>query len=171
MEIKFCRRCGAPVTQQGAGRYICTNDHELFYKAASIATGLFLVDENNHVLLSVRGIEPHKGTLDVPGGFVEFGESLEEGIAREIKEELGLAPDQYDTPQYLSGGMNEYPYGGETLYPYDILFWARTTSGVRIAAQDDIADAQWHNLETLNPEDFSFKTARYAIKLLKEKVL
>lgn len=166
MEIKFCRRCGAPLTQKETGRYRCSNGHELFYKSGGVAIGLFLVDESNRVLLCVRGIDPGKGKLDVPGGFVEFGETLEEAIAREIQEELALAPNQYGRPQYLLSGMNEYPYAGEVLYPYDMFFWARANANLAIIAQDDVADAQWVSLDAINPDDFAFDTARMALGVL-----
>jgi NAD+ diphosphatase len=171
VEIKFCRRCGAGLTQKGVGRYICTNNHELFYKTSGVAVGLLLVDQTNRALLSVRGIDPGKGKLDIPGGFVEFGETLEQAVAREIKEELTLEAGQYGDPQYLLSSMNEYPYDGEVLYPYDVFFWTRISVGATITPQDDVADAKWFKLETLNPEDFAFDTSRRALKLLKQKLI
>lgn len=44
------------------------------------------------VLLLERAVEPAEGMLDFPGGFIEPGESLEAGLVREIKEEIGLEP-------------------------------------------------------------------------------
>lgn len=171
MEVNFCRRCGASLTKKEEGRYICANNHELFYKTGGgLAIGLLLVDESNRLLLATRAINPGKGKLDVPGGFVEFGETLEQAVAREIKEELGLEPSQYSEPQYLISNMNQYPYGGEILYPFDVFFWARMPAGVQVTPQDDVADAQWFNLETFNSELLAFDNARRAIKLLKQKI-
>lgn len=169
MEIKFCRRCAAPLTKQASeGHYRCQNGHELFYKTGGVAIGLFLVDKNNRVLLATRGIDPDKGKQDVPGGFVEFGETLEQTVAREIQEELAITPDQYETPQYLIGTPNTYQYDGELLYPYDVFFWARTKGDIALSAHDDVSDVQWYNLETFNPDDFAFDSSRRALRRLKE---
>jgi ADP-ribose pyrophosphatase YjhB (NUDIX family) len=42
------------------------------------------------VLIIQRGIEPAKGHWALPGGFLETGESWQEGAAREVREETGL---------------------------------------------------------------------------------
>jgi ADP-ribose pyrophosphatase YjhB (NUDIX family) len=45
------------------------------------------------VLCIRRGIEPHIGSLALPGGFVNYGESWQEGAARELFEETGIRTD------------------------------------------------------------------------------
>jgi 8-oxo-dGTP diphosphatase len=49
-----------------------------------------IILRNDHVLLIQRGSEPSAGKWSVPGGLVELGESLQDAIAREVKEEVGL---------------------------------------------------------------------------------
>jgi len=63
-----------------------------------------VIFKENKVLLSKRKIDPCKGSWCLPGGRVEFGETLEEAIIREIKEETNLAVEKvrlvgiYDDP-------------------------------------------------------------------------
>lgn len=47
-------------------------------------------NEENELLFTVRKHDPASGMLDLPGGFVDLGETAEQAIVREIKEELNL---------------------------------------------------------------------------------
>ena len=49
-----------------------------------------IVIENGRALLIRRGSEPLRGQWSIPGGTLELGESLQEGVARELLEETGL---------------------------------------------------------------------------------
>ncbi len=49
-----------------------------------------LIIKNKKILLIKRNKEPWKGKLSLPGGFVEWGESVEEAAIREAREETGL---------------------------------------------------------------------------------
>jgi ADP-ribose pyrophosphatase YjhB (NUDIX family) len=42
------------------------------------------------VVVIRRGIEPQKGTLTLPGGYIDYGESWQEGAQRELYEETGI---------------------------------------------------------------------------------
>jgi ADP-ribose pyrophosphatase YjhB (NUDIX family) len=49
-----------------------------------------VIIENGRALLIRRGSEPLRGQWSIPGGILELGESLKEGVARELREETGL---------------------------------------------------------------------------------
>ena len=68
----------------------CDNCGFVFYSNPSSATAAFIVNDKNELLVVKRGKEPAKGTLDLPGGFVDMDETAEEGMTREIREETGL---------------------------------------------------------------------------------
>ena len=51
--------------------------------------GVIVADDR--VLLARRGSEPMRGEWSIPGGVLEVGESLAEGVMRELREETGLA--------------------------------------------------------------------------------
>lgn len=54
---------------------------------------MLLVPVDAGVLCIRRGIEPHIGSLALPGGFVNYGERWQEGAARELFEETGIRTD------------------------------------------------------------------------------
>src|SRR6202162_2717437 len=49
-----------------------------------------VVVDNGRALLIRRGSHPLKGEWSIPGGLLEVGETLEQGVARELAEETGL---------------------------------------------------------------------------------
>ncbi len=66
------------------------NDHkERVYRNPTPTVDGILVDDRG-ILLIKRKNSPYKGKYALPGGFVEYGEKLEEAVVREIKEETGF---------------------------------------------------------------------------------
>jgi 8-oxo-dGTP diphosphatase len=53
-------------------------------------------------LVTVWAREPEKGRLDLPGGFLRVGEHPVDGLAREVREELGIEAEIVDTPILLA---------------------------------------------------------------------
>lgn len=142
MEMNFCRRCGAKLSAVNGHVYQCTNQHIIFANC-SPTVGVFFVTADNKVLLSVRGIEPHKGMLDSFGGFVDGEESLQAAAERELQEELSLSPSDYQPLQYLTSAVGHYPYKNEILPILSTFYWTKLTDPSKVLApQDDVADIQ-----------------------------
>ena len=138
MELNFCRRCGARLTDQTNGAFVCEKGHRL-YSSPTPSANIFFLSDDDHVLLSVRGIEPYKGTLDAIGGFIDAGENAEEALVREIKEETGLDETQYEKPTFLCSMQAPYPYDKEVRDTLPLFFWARLLPGATPQAADDIS--------------------------------
>ena len=66
-------------------------------------------EEKNELLVCRRAKAPAKGTLDLPGGFIDMTETGEEGVAREVLEETGL---KVEKTTYLFTLPNIYVYSG-----------------------------------------------------------
>jgi ADP-ribose pyrophosphatase YjhB (NUDIX family) len=138
MEMKACRRCGAPLTPTEPGAFQCSNQH-IIYANSSPTVGIFFVTEDSQVLLAVRGIEPHKGMLDSFGGFLDGTETFEAAAARELTEELMLTPADYEPLRYLTSGAGHYPFKGEVLPVITVFFWTRLTTTAELTPRDDVA--------------------------------
>ena len=102
--MNYCRRCGSRLSLVNSHIYKCKSSHIIFANC-SPCVGVFLINQRNELLLSVRGIEPKKGMLDAFGGFVDGVEFIEDALTRELSEELGLKESEYDTPQFLGSGV------------------------------------------------------------------
>lgn len=89
--MKFCSECGGTIElriPQGddRDRYICDDCEHIHYINPRIIVGCLPVYEDK-VLLCKRAIEPRHGFWTLPAGFMENGETTEEGAARETWEE------------------------------------------------------------------------------------
>ncbi len=67
-------------------RWVCERCDTVHYQNPLIVVGC-VVEEEGQILLCKRSIEPRYGYWTVPAGFMELGESLSEGAARETLEE------------------------------------------------------------------------------------
>ena len=59
------------------------------WRDPALAVNAVMTDASGRVFLVRRNIFPFKGSLALPGGFVEYGESVEQALSRELREELG----------------------------------------------------------------------------------
>lgn len=89
--MKFCSLCSAPVEWlipegDNRHRFVCTNCHTIHYQNPRIVAGTLPVYQDK-ILLCRRAIEPRYGFWTLPAGFMENGESTEDGARRETREE------------------------------------------------------------------------------------
>ena len=95
--MKFCSECAYPVALQipegdNRPRYVCAQCETIHYHNPKLVVGSIPVwDEDGkiRVLLCKRAIEPRHGYWTLPAGFMELGETVERGAARETEEEAG----------------------------------------------------------------------------------
>lgn len=95
---RHCSYCGTAFVEPLVYPRRCPNAAcALETWANPIPVGVALVPvrrgEATGLLVLRRGIEPQKGTLALPGGFLEEHESWQEGAAREVREELDVTID------------------------------------------------------------------------------
>lgn len=170
MELNFCRRCGTRLARQGEP-YVCENGHKLFASAPAAAGIFFVSEDNSEVMLSVRGIEPDKGELDAFGGFLELNESLETALERELIEELGLTPDQYEKPRYLCSDVSDYPFDGEVRRILGVLYWSRLKPGANPVPTDDVAEIRTISLRDFDTSQMHHGDTKIGIEKLREILL
>jgi 8-oxo-dGTP diphosphatase len=98
--------------------------------------GAAIKDDAGRMLLILRGHDPGKGLWSIPGGRIEPGETGEEAVVREVREETGLEV----TCGQLLGSVERPGRAGDVIVISD--FTAIVVGG-ELAAGDDAADARW----------------------------
>lgn len=93
--------------------FLCQNCNFLYYINVAGAVAALIIDDNNRLLCAKRKFDPFKGSLDLPGGFVDRDESMEEALEREIMEELNL---EIATYEFFRSFPNRYTFKGLTYY-------------------------------------------------------
>lgn len=169
MEMKYCRRCNSKLVNLHDHVYKCENAHTV-YANSSPACALFLLNDTHEVLVAIRAHNPGKGRFDVPGGFCDDYETLEAALQRELIEEIGLTPDQYSTPTYITSALDKYDYGGEVINVLSGLFWARIKGTPTFTPQDDVASVQFISVNDLNAEEFYFNAVQVGFRQLQESL-
>lgn len=94
VQPRYCQHCGWVLVsrfleQDGRLRLICERCGFIHYVNPKLVSNV-LPERRGRVLLLRRAIEPSYGKWAFPGGFLEMGESVEEGAEREAFEEVGL---------------------------------------------------------------------------------
>ena len=105
-----------------------------------------VVIHRNHVLLIRRGSEPLKGEWSIPGGLLELGEELAEGVRRELKEETGLVVEPLKTILPFDRIVRE---GSRVKYHYVIVDYLCRRKRGRLRPASDVVDARWVRREHL----------------------
>jgi len=105
-----------------------------------------LVVKRDRVLLLERAHAPREGYLDIPGGFMEAGESLEDGARRELHEETGLHVGRAD---WLGFYWDTYWIRGFGRFPVMNFYYAARWRRGEPRAADDAASAAWVPIATL----------------------
>jgi len=166
MDMNFCRRCAAALTNDHDHVYKCAAGHVIFANA-SPAVGIWFINSKNEVLVITRGINPGKGLLDAPGGFCDGPEPLEDGTAREATEEVGIVPGQYGAPVFICTDIDRYDFAGEMLPVLSAMFVARLQDGVVPKAADDAATAVFMPMQEVDAEQIYFPTVRKSFEKLR----
>jgi len=147
----YCHVCGNRLTKklmEDYERLFCPQCQYPVYENPIPATAAVVFNENHEVLLVKRTVEPKTGQWCLPGGFVEMGESPEDGCLRELKEETGLEGEIH---RWAGNVLSSSPvYQWVIVMGYSI----KNVRG-RLTAGDDCSEAVFYNLETMPPIAFS----------------
>jgi ADP-ribose pyrophosphatase YjhB (NUDIX family) len=130
--MNYCSSCGSLVAKRvpvgdSRQRWVCDSCNTTHYQNPNIVVGC-VPQQDGRILLCRRAIEPRYGYWTVPAGFLELGETIAEGAARETLEEacatvrighLFASVDVVDAGQvhlFFTGALlGEFAVGEETL--------------------------------------------------------
>lgn len=163
--FKFCPKCGSikfPINSPASKKCeVCGFE---YFKNPSIGVATIIFDEQGHLMVTRRAVDPAKGTLDLSGGFVDIGETIEEAAVREVKEETNI---DVEVVEYLFSIPNNYIYSGMDCNPLDFILKCKIINMDNIKIdKNENSELLFLKLEEINPQDFGLASIRKAIERL-----
>lgn len=158
--FRCCPKCGQPVRRVEKNAIQCPACGFIYYFNPVLAVGALIVNRGGQMLWIHRAKEPAKGKLGLPGGFADFGESAEEALRREVREEVNL---EVDSVEFLCTCANQYLYEGVTYPVLDIFYAARACVAESAAALDDVESFCWLKPREVRPEAIAFPSVKVAL--------
>jgi ADP-ribose pyrophosphatase YjhB (NUDIX family) len=157
--FRFCPADGTPLGDpRPSGGVTCPECGRSWYRNSAPTVGAAIV-QNGKALVTVRAIEPEKGKVDVPGGFLEVGEHPVEGLRREVREELGVGVEVEGRPVLLA----THTYGPEGAWVLAMGFRVRIVDGEPQPA-DDVAELRWVSADEVDGLDFAWEHDRRFVR-------
>lgn len=100
-----------------------------------------LLFDRDRILLVERGKDPLKGYWSLPGGVLEVGETLEEGVIREVREETGLQVKPLGVLEIFERIIRDSR--GVAEYHYVLIDYICRITGGTLVADDDVSRVAW----------------------------
>ncbi len=160
--IDRCPRCGAP-SAATRSPFRCAACALTLFANPAVGVGCFIRDREGRHLFTVRAKDPGKGLLGLPGGFVDAGESAEEALHREAREEIG---GQLDAIRYLCSSPNRYLFGGVEYDVLDLFYTAELRPGELVQDPEEIGGMRWLKRSEVRLDDIAFPSMRAAWRQL-----
>ncbi len=162
----FCPQCAEKLTtidDHGALRQVCGRGHVL-YKNQNVTVSAAIFRDGK-VLLARRALEPYKGMLDLPGGYVEPDERATNALIREVEEELHVKGEITKLVGFY--GPDYYPFKGVDSYNGCVIY--KVDIGKQVPRpDDDVASLEWFPLTALPAgREMAFPSHREWLKMLR----
>lgn len=133
------------------------------YPAAPVVGVSGVVVHEVRVLLIERGREPLKGRWSLPGGALELGETLAEGVVREVLEETGVRVRPVEMIATLDRIVRDD--AGAVQFHYVLVDFVCVPEGDELEprAGDDASEARWVETSELDAGGYNLEAATVAV--------
>jgi NAD+ diphosphatase len=157
----FCPKCGGRriLPFQGQGIRCTDCDYVYFHNCASAVSAI--IETPRGIVLIERQLAPKRGFYDLPGGFVDYGESLEEALAREVREELNV---EIEKLRYLGSFPNLYRYKKVTYFTTDAFFACEAVSLRPMMPKEEVSRIVIRKAGRINLKSIAFASTQKEIR-------
>ncbi len=155
--MNYCPSCGSAVSRKipkgdNRERAVCDACETVHYQNPLIVVGC-IVESEGKILLCKRSIEPRYGYWTIPAGFMELGETLAGGAARETLEEACANVEISHQCASI-----DVPDAGQV----HIFFCGKLKGGFGVG--EESLDTQLFSKEEIPWDDLAFHSSRFALK-------
>ena len=157
---KYCTVCATELKADD-GHKVCPNCGKHYYFNAKPCVAILITNDEGEVLMTKRAADPFKDWWDVPGGFVEEHETLEEAMRRELKEETGL---EVSDLKYEGSLWEDYHFQGEIVPIVAAFFSGKAAGSQEVTVDDDVSDYKFVPREAVDVESIAFKNQREFVR-------
>ncbi len=164
--FQYCPSCGSRSFASKDDKSMqCGQCGFRYFINEAAAVVALIRNENREFLFTIRKNDPARGMLDFPGGFVDLGETAEQAVVREIKEELNL---DVTTVSFFGSFPNQYLYGGLLYFTLDLVFECEVASFGSIQATDDVSDFQFMDIQKVDIDSVGLNSIKTVVAKLKQ---
>jgi ADP-ribose pyrophosphatase YjhB (NUDIX family) len=135
-------------------RLVCQRCTFVFYLDPKVAVATIVTNDEGHIVLVRRAIEPGYGKWVIPGGYVDRGEEVEAAAIREAREESGIEIK-------LGRLLNVYSYSGRA--PVIIVYEARMTGGC-LECDDEGLEVRFFAVDAIPWDELAFRSTTEALR-------
>ncbi|MGL4993487.1 MAG: NUDIX domain-containing protein [Bacteroidales bacterium] len=167
ISFSYCPKCGSDKFYDNDSKSKrCNFCGFTFYLNPSAAVAAFIVNKDGEMLVCRRACEPAKGTLDLPGGFVDINESVEQALVREVLEETSL---EVLSMKYLFSLPNNYNYCGFDVPTVDLFYLVTIKDRGILEANDDVDSCEFLPLSEVKSELFGLQSISKGVSIFLNK--
>ncbi len=165
--FNYCPSCGSrEIYFDNIKKFRCEACSFTFFQNVAAAAAAIL-EYDGKIIAIKRGQEPKKGMLDLPGGFLDPKETAEDGLKREIKEELNIELGEL---KYLGSYPNIYIYKGVLYHTCDLFFHSKIN-----VLPEDFDQTEIEELVLIDPKEipmdkFAFESTKAGVELFKQNI-
>jgi 8-oxo-dGTP diphosphatase len=134
-------------------------------EAPLVGVGAVVID-GTRVLLVRRGHEPLKGEWSLPGGALELGETLQQGVVREVLEETGLIVVPAGIVDVLDR-ITQEEASGRIRYHYVLVDFVCHVAGGALNPGSDADEVRWVGREELY-EQGEYRMAPFTLRVIEK---
>lgn len=165
-EYMFCPKCGnVEFATFDDRRYACSRCGYTYFSNTAAATSA-VIWHRGRIALITRAREPGEGMLDLPGGFVDSDESIEEAVVREAREEIGII---LPAPRFLFSIPNRYCYHTINYSTVDIFFECEIDQPPEFVPNEEASKLCWLAPEEIDLDRLAFHSVRVAVERLRDR--
>ncbi len=167
--FRHCPKCGSQSFKPDTEKSLkCGSCGFRYFINMAAAVAAIIRNEKNEVLFTIRKHDPAIGMLDLPGGFVDLGETAEKALFREIHEELNLTINKME---FVGTFTNKYIYGDIEYLTLDLVFNCTVESFHNLQVADDVSGYIFRDTKIVQPENIGLESIRKIVRFLTSQKL